>query len=152
MFYVNHKFGHGYISMTTVAALPDQRCLSSAGMYRYRQLSICNRILNFGSEFPHIPRKISAYLLTDFPPGANTRKIRGFHKILDINDLYLRNISSHCKKHHFGIRNRPFRRLKCTISHPNMGFFGLRNGLYQTTKRVISDYVIGYIKRRYIPK
>ena len=124
----------------------------SVGMCRYGQLSICNRILNFGSEFPHIPRKISAYLLTDFPPGANTRKIRGFYKILDIRDLCLRAISSHCKKHHFGMRNRPFRGLKSTISHPKMGFFAMRNGLYQTTKRVISDYVIGYIKMRYIPK
>ena len=30
-------------------------------------LSDCNRILNFPSEFPDIPRKISAYLRTDFP-------------------------------------------------------------------------------------
>ena len=97
--------------------------ISSAGMWRYRQLSICNRFSSFLPRFPDIPRKISAYLLTDFPSGANTRKIRGFYKILDINDLYSRDISPHCKKHHFGMRNRPFRRLKCTISHPKMGYF-----------------------------
>ena len=26
MFYVNHKFSYMYISMTTIAVLPDQRC------------------------------------------------------------------------------------------------------------------------------
>ena len=97
--------------------------ISSAGMCRYRRLSICNRFSFFLPRFPDIPRKISAYLLTDFPSGANTRKIRGFYKILDINDLYLRAISSHCKKHRFVLRNRPFRGLKSTISHPKMGYF-----------------------------
>ena len=103
--------------------------ISSAGMWRYRQLSICNRFSSFLPRFPDIPRKISAYLsaylLTDFFSGANTRKIRGFYKILDINDLYLRDISPFCKKHHFGMRNRSFRRLKCTILHPKMGYFAL---------------------------
>ena len=77
--------------------------ISSAGMWRYRQLSICNRFSSFLPRFPDIPRKISAYLLTDFFSGANTRKIRGFYKILDINDLYLRDIFSFSKKHHFGL-------------------------------------------------
>ena len=30
-FYENHKFSYGYISMPTVAALPDQRCFLHAG-------------------------------------------------------------------------------------------------------------------------
>ena len=30
-FYENHKFSYGYISMPTVAALPDQRCFLQAG-------------------------------------------------------------------------------------------------------------------------
>ena len=95
--------------------------ISSAGMWRYRQLSICNRFSFFLPRFPDIPRKISAYLLTDFLSGANTRKIRGFYKILDINDLYLRDIFSFSKKHHIALRNRPFRGLKCTILHPKIG-------------------------------
>jgi hypothetical protein len=61
-------------------------------------------------------------------------------------------ILSFCKKHHFAMQNGPFQGLKSTISHPEIGFFGLRNGHYRKKKRVISDYVIGYIKRRYIPK
>ena len=122
--------------------------ISSAGMCRYRQLSICNRFSSFLPRFPDIPRKISAYLLTDFPSGANTRKIRGFYKILDINDLYLRVISSHCKKHHFVLRNRPFRRLKSTISHPKMGYFAPWNGQFWNARWTFSDYGIGYVKRR----
>ena len=123
--------------------------ISSAGMWRYRQLSICNRFSFFLARFPDIPQKISAYLLTGFPSGANTRKIRSFYKILDINDLYSRNISSHCKKHHFGMRNRPFRGPKSTISHPKMGFFRLRNGQYQNARRAFPDYDMGYIRRQY---
>ena len=54
-----------------------------------------------------------------------------------------------CKKHHFGLRKSPFQGLKQAISHPKMGLIGLRNGHYRKAKRVISDYVMGYIKGRY---
>ena len=64
----------------------------------------------------------------------------------------MNDISPYCEKHRFGMRNGPFQGLKSTISHPKMGLIGLRNGHYQKAKRVISDYVIGYIKRRYISK
>ena len=72
------------------------------GFNLYVQLSDCNRLLIFRSEFPDIPRKISAYLQTEFPSGANMRKMRGFHKALNSNDLCLRGILLFCKKHHFG--------------------------------------------------
>ena len=72
------------------------------------QLSNWKRILIFPSEFSVLPRKISAYLRAESPSGANTRKIRGFSKILNINSLYLMVILSHCKKHHFTFRNGPF--------------------------------------------
>ena len=51
--------------------------------------------------------------------------------------------------HHFGLRNGPFQRLKCTISHPNIGFIATRNGQYQNAILIFSDYVIGYMKTRY---
>ena len=51
--------------------------------------------------------------------------------------------------HHFGLRNGPFQRLKCTISHPNIGFIATRNGQYQKVKRNSSDYGSGYIIRQY---
>ena len=44
--------------------------------------------------------------------GSNTRKIRGFYKILNSNDLCLRGSFPHCKKHHFGLRNGPFQGMK----------------------------------------
>ena len=72
------------------------------GFNLYVQLSDCNLILIFRSEFPDIPRKISEYLQTEFPSGANMREMRGFHKALNSNDLCLRGILSLCKKHHFG--------------------------------------------------
>ena len=74
------------------------------GFNLYVQLSDCNRILIFRSEFPDIPRKISEYLQTDFPSGANTRKIRGFYNILNINNLCSSAILSFCKKHHFAMQ------------------------------------------------
>ena len=104
---------------------------------RYRQISNCNRILIFRSCLPTLPRKISAYLRTKSPSGANTRIMRGLHNILNINYLHLRDISSHCKKHHFGLRNGPFQRLKSTISHPKMGLIALRNGQYWKVKCII---------------
>ena len=115
-------------------------------------LSDCKRFLIFRSEFPTIPRKISAYLQSDFPSGANTRNTSGFCKLLNVNNLYLRGISSHCKKHHFGLRNGPYWRPKSTISHPEMGFFALRNGLYRKAERTFPDYIMGYIKMRYYTK
>ena len=86
-------------------------------------LSNCNRILIFPFGFSDIPRKISTYLLTDSSSGANTRIIRGFYKILNINDLCLRGILLFCKKHYFGLRNGPFQGPKSTISHHEIGFF-----------------------------
>ena len=112
-------------------------------------LSNYNRILIFPPQFPTLPRKISAYLQTNLPSDANTRIIRGFYKILNINDLCLRGILSFCKKHHFGLQNGPFRRLKSTISHPNIGFFACWNGLFRKAKWIFSDYGSGYIKRRF---
>ena len=111
-------------------------------------LSNYNRILFFHSGFPDIPRKISAYLRAESSSGANTRKIRGFYKVLNINDLCLRGISSHCKKHRFGLRNGLFQGAKWCFSAPDMGFIALRNGHYQKAKRVFSDYGMGYIIRR----
>ena len=108
-------------------------------------LSSCNRILIFPPQFSDIPRKISAYLQTDSSSGANTRIIRGFYKILNINDLCLRGILLFCKKHHFGLRNGPYWRPKWAISHPNIGFshaemgsFGKQNESFRTTLRGIS--------------
>ena len=72
--------------------------------------------------------------------------------MLNINDLCLRGILSHCKMHHFGLRNSLFQELKSTISHCEMGLIGLRNRLYQKTKLTFPDYVMGYIKMRYCPK
>ena len=115
-------------------------------------LSNYNRILIFPPQFPTLPRKISAYLQTNLPSDANTRIIRGFYKILIISVLYLKGIPSRCKKHHSGLQNGPFRRLKSTILHPKIGFIGLRNGQYQKAERVISDYDIGYIRRCYRAK
>ena len=115
-------------------------------------LSDCNRISFFPSEFSDIPRKISAYLRTESYSGANTRIMRGSHIVLIINDLYLNGISSHCKKHHFGLRNGQYLVLKQAISHPNIGFIGLRNGQYRNTESIFSDYDMGYMKSRYAPK
>ena len=61
-------------------------------------------------------------------------------------------ILSYCKKHHFVMRKGPFQGLKSIISHHNIGFIGLRNGQYQKAKRIFSDYVTGYMKRRYMEK
>ena len=107
-------------------------------MKRNILLSNCKRFLIFPPRFPDIPRKISEYLQSDFPSDANTRNIRGFYNILNINDLCSRRISSHCKKHHFGLRNGLYCSPKSTISHPKMGFFVLRNGQYHNAERTFS--------------
>ena len=130
----------------------DDHCFRQPGINRYGQLSNCNRILIFRICFPTIPRKINAYLRTDSSSVANTRKIIGFYKILNISHLCSRDISSHCNMAHFGLRNGPYWGLKSTISHPEMGLIRLRNRHYQKAKRSFSDYVTGYIKRRYSPK
>ena len=129
------------------ALLTDDHCFRQPGINQYGQLSNCNRILIFRVWFPTIPRKISAYLRTEFPSGANTRKIIGFYKILNIKDLCLKGVFLYCKKHHFGLRNGPFQGLKSTISHPKMGLIALRNGQYWKVKRTFPDYGMGYIKR-----
>ena len=101
---------------------------------RYGPLSDCNRILIFRSWFSDIPRKISEYLRADFPSDVNMRKIRGFYKILNINNLTLEDVLSFFKKHYFGLRNGPFQGMKSTISHPEIGLIGLRNGQYQKVR------------------
>ena len=115
-------------------------------------LSDCNRIPVFHSGFPDIPRKISAYLRAESSSDANTRNMRGFYKMLYVNDLYLRGISSLCEKHHFGLRNGLYWRPKSTISHPETGFIATRNGLFRRAESIFSDYVMGYVERRYYPK
>ena len=127
---------------------PDKRCFLIRRENRYGQLSNCNRISVFRFQFPDIPRKISAYLRADFTSDANTRKIRGSYIVLIISDLCLRGISSHCKKHRFGLRNGLFQGAKWCFSAPDMGFIALRNGHYQKAKRVFSDYGTGYMAMR----
>ena len=129
--------------------LPDNRCLFPLKTNRYVPLSDCNRILIIPSQFPDIPRKISEYLQTKSPSGANTRIMRGFYNILNTSNLYLRGISSLCEKAHFVMQNGLFQMAKWPISHPNMGFIALRNGPYRKTKRTFPDYDMGYIKIRY---
>ena len=122
------------------------------GFNLYVQLSDYNLILIFTSEFPDIPRKISEYLRTDFPSGANTRKMRGFHKALNSNDLYLKGILLLCKKHHFGLRNGPFQGAIWFFLASEIGLIALRNGQYQKAVFIFSDYDIGYIKSRFYLK
>ena len=81
--------------------------------------------------------------------GANKRDIRGFYNILNINYLYLRDNLSFWEKHNFEMRNGPFQGPKSTISHPNIGFFAGWNRLFRKAKLIFSDYVTGYIKRRF---
>ncbi len=106
----------------------------------------------FPLEFSVLPQKTSAYLRTDSSSGANTRNMRDFYNLLNINDLCSKSISLQCNMHHFGLRNGLFRRLKSTISHPEMGYFESRNGQYQNAECIFSDYDMGYIKRRYSQK
>ena len=115
-------------------------------------LTDCKQILIFRSEFHDLPRKTNAYLRTDSPSDANTRIIRTLHKLLDCNNLCLTFIFPSCNKHRFGMRYCPFRGIKCTISHPETGETIGSNGHYQSTTSIYSNYGIGYIKRRNIPK
>ena len=103
-------------------------------------LSDCNRIPVFHSGFPDIPRKISAYLRTESSSGANTRIMRGFCKMLYINDLYLRvflrfakSTISACEMAYIGGRKAPYRTLIWALSQHEMGCFGNRNVSFRTT-------------------
>ena len=116
---------------------------------KYRILTDFQYPAFFLSEFSVLPQKINAYLRPDSPSAANTRDIRGYYKILNINSLCSSGIPSHCKKHHFGLRLSPFQGQKSTISHHDMGLIRLRNGHYQKARLIFSDYDTGYIKRRY---
>ncbi len=127
------------------ASLLNNHLFPAAERQPYGPLSICNLIPVFPSLFPTLPRKISAYLQTDSPSGANTRIIRGFHKALKTNNLYSTAISSLCEKHHFGLRNGPYWSAIWCFSAPNMGFFAWQNGQYRNTVWMFSDYDTGYI-------
>ena len=116
------------------------------------QLTDCNRILIFPLEFPVLPRKISAYLRTDSHSGANTRNIRGFRKILNINNLTSEDVFSLCNIHHFGMRYGLYWSAIWCFSAPEMGLIRLRNGQYQNAVRFISDYVIGYMPKLFGPE
>ena len=142
----------GLVCMWNVCFHHGTALFSVAGIKQHGQLSIYNLILVFRSGFPVIPRKISAYLRADFPSGANTRKIRVFRKILNINDLCLRGISSLCEKHHFGLRNGLYWSAKWCFSASEMGFIALQNGQYRNAGHIFSDYVTGYIIRPPGPK
>ena len=102
------------------------------------QLSDCNRILIFLPQFPDIPQKISEYLRTDFPLGANTLNIRGQYKILNINDLHLRDIFLRCNMYHSGMahfrgQKAPYRTLIWALSQAKTGNIRTRNIFFQTT-------------------
>ena len=100
-------------------------------MKRNVLLSDCKRFLIFTPRFPDIPRKISEYLQSDFPSGANARNIRGFYNIFNVNDLSSMEISSHCKNHHVAPRNGLYRTAKRAISECGTNNFGLCYGVYQ---------------------
>ena len=119
---------------------------------QYVALSNWKQILIFPPWFPVLPRKISAYLRTDSSSGANTRIMRDFHNMLNVNNLRLKGIFSFCKKHHFSIRNGPFQGLKSTISCPKTGFIGSWNGLNRNVKWMTQDYNTGYMKGPYVRK
>ncbi len=123
-------------------------CFLMMKINRYAPLSNRNRILIFPSEFSVLPRKISEFFRADSPSAANTRVMRGFYNILNVNNLCLRGISSHCKKHYSGLRNSLFRGLKRTILHPKTGFIASRNGLNRNAECTVPDYVMGYVERR----
>ena len=134
----------GWIPITIKKAvlLSDNRCLFPLKTNRYVPLSDCNRILIIPSQFPDIPPKISEYLRTKSPSGANTRIMRGFYNILNTNDLCLRRISSLCEKAHFVMQNGLYRTLIWALSHCEMGHIRTRNGLFLTMIWGISKYYI----------
>ena len=119
---------------------------------RYVALSDCKHILNYWSEFPILPRKISTYLLAYSLQDANTRFIGVFYKVLNVNKLYLKDTFQFCNKHYFSMRLSPYQRLKCTKPCPKTDVIGLWYGYYQNVKWIISGYNDGYIKIRYYMK
>ena len=100
----------------------DKRCFRMSEQEQHSPLSICNRFSDFPSGFPDIPRKISAYLRTESSSNANTRIMKGLYKTLNINDLYFKDISSHRKKHHIGLRNGLFQGAIWCFSAYEIGF------------------------------
>ena len=84
--------------------ITDKRHSLLSERNRYGQLSNRNLISVFAPEFPDIPRKISEYLRTDSPSGANLRVMRALRKQLNSNNLCLKGIFMHCKKHHFDLQ------------------------------------------------
>ena len=136
----------------TPVLFTDNHRFTLLSCVRYVPLSDCNRIFIFPLEFPVLPRKISAYLRPDSPSDANTRIMSGFYNMLNINYLHLGGVLLCCEKHHSGMRYGPFRRLKSTISRPDIGLIGPWNGHYQNCKRIIQDYGIGYVIGQYGPK
>ena len=132
---------------------------------QYGRLSNCKRFLIFRSKFPTLPRKISAYLRTGSSSGANTQNTRGYYKILNINDLYLRVFSrfakstiSACNKAYIGGRKAPYCTLKWAFSYCEMGNIGTRNWLFRTMLWGISEcgiilnvlYHVGFIIRLHL--
>lgn len=113
---------------------------------QYGALSDFKYSMIFPSEFSLLPRKINDYLRAYSPQDANTRNTIDLCKTLNNNSLHQRDIFPPCNKHHFSIQLSPYQGLKNTLSQPNMGLNGSWNGQYQKVKRIIPDYVIGYIK------
>ena len=143
----NKRYGQLSIYFHSQSAL-----LFYVGIKRNAQFSNCNRILIFPPQFPDIPRKISAYLRTGSSSGANTRIMSALCNILNVNNLYLKGALLSCEKHHFGLQNGPYWRLKSTISHPEIGLIALRNRQYQKAKWTFLDYDSGYTKIWYCSK
>ena len=87
--------------------------------------------------------------------GANTRKIRGFYKILNSNDLRLRVVFriakstiSACEMGHFRGQNRPYCILIWALSDCEMGNIGKQEPLFELWYRVYQkavQYKIGFI-------
>ncbi len=57
MFYVNHKFSYMYISMTTIAVLPDQRCFLQPGCADIDNFQFVTGFRFFCLGFPIYPEK-----------------------------------------------------------------------------------------------
>ena len=124
----------------------DIHCLLLLIWEQYGRLSNCKRFLIFRSKFPTLPRKISAYLRTGSSSGANTRNIRGLHKTLNINYLYLRFFSrfakstiSACNKAYIGGRKAPYCTLKWAFLDCEMGNIETQNALFRTMLWGISE-------------
>ena len=110
-----------------------------------RALSNFKRLAIFSSEFSVLPPKISEFLRADSPSDANTRKIRGLHRTLNISGLHSTAIFSSCNKHRFGMWYCPFQGLKCVISHPKTAETTGSNGHDRNAGWTITDYTTGYV-------